>query len=171
VKTFARNRLVVIVPKANPGNVTTLADLSKAGLKCVVADAAVPVGKYTLDMIDKLAADEKYGVVFKEGALKNIVSHEDSVKAVVAKIRLGAADAGVAYISDVTAAAATEISAIEIPDAFNQVATYPIAALVRTPQPRVAQEFVAWVISADGQKILLKYGFLRGVADEDQKQR
>ena len=171
VQTFARNRLVVIVPKSNPGKVATLADLAKPGLKLIVADAAVPVGQYALDMIDKLAADEKYGAAFKAGAIKNIVSQEDSVKAVVAKVRLGAADAGVAYVSDVTPAAAKEISAIDVPDAFNQSATYPIAPLAKAPHPQLAREFVALVVSDEGQTVLAKYGFLRRDADKEHKQR
>ncbi len=169
VKTFARNRLVVIVPKENPGKVSALGDLSKAGLKFIMADPAVPVGKYTLDMLDKMARDDKYGLKFKDGVLKNVVSHEDSVKAVVAKIRLGAADAGVVYVSDVTPAAVKEISAIDIPDAFNQLATYPIAPLIAARQTQLAQDFVALVVSEEGQKVLVKNGFLRGVPEKEQK--
>jgi molybdate transport system substrate-binding protein len=168
VKTFAHNRLVVIVPKENPGKVFALTELSKPGLKFIMADSAVPVGKYTLDMLDKMAGDDAYGPKFKEGVLKNVVSREDSVKAVVAKVRLGVADAGVAYVSDVTAAAAKEINAIEIPDAFNLRAAYPIAPLAKAPQPRLAQDFVAFVISDQGQKVLVKYGFLRGLSDKEK---
>lgn len=171
VKIFARNRLVVIVPKDNPGKVSTLSDLAKPGLKFIMADPAVPVGKYTLDMLDKVAGDDKYGAKFKEAVLKNVVSREDSVKAVVAKVRLGVADAGVAYVSDVTPAAAKEISAVEVPDTFNQLATYPIAALTKSAQSQLAKDFVTFIVSEDGQKVLLKYGFLRGTPEKDQKPR
>lgn len=160
VKTFARNRLVVIIPKDNHGGVNSLADLAKPGLKFIVADPAVPVGKYTLDMLDKMSADEKYGSSFKANVLKNVVSQEDSVKAVVAKVRLGASDAGVAYVSDVTPAAAKEVTAIDIPDTFNQIAIYPIAPLIKAPQPELAKDFTAYVLSNEGQNALTRHGFL-----------
>ena len=78
VKTFARNRLVVVMPKENPGKVSALGDLARAKLKFIMADAAVPVGKYTLDMLDKMAQDDAFGAKFKEGVLANVVSREDS---------------------------------------------------------------------------------------------
>jgi molybdate transport system substrate-binding protein len=164
VKVFARNRLVVIVPKDNPAKLHGLDDLAKPNIKFVMADPAVPVGKYTLEMFDNLAADPKYGAAFKEAALKNVVSREESVKAVVAKVRIGAADAGVAYVSDVTPAALKDLAAIEIPDACNQLATYPIAVTAKSAPPH-AQGFVDFVLSEDGQRTLMKYGFLRGPVD------
>ena len=75
-KTFARNRLVTIFPKDNPGQIATLADLAKPGLKLVVADKAVPVGQYTLDMLAKMSKDPTYGADFADRVQKNVVSRE-----------------------------------------------------------------------------------------------
>ncbi len=158
-KTFARNRLIVIYPKANPGRVETLADLAKPGLKLVVADKAVPVGQYTLDMLDKMSKDAAYGAAFPAKVQQNVVSFEQDVKAVVAKVQLGEADAGVVYSTDASAAA-RDVTALQVPDQFNQLATYPIAALAEASQADLAQKFVDFVVGDQGRQVLLQYGFL-----------
>ena len=163
-KTFARNRLVTIFPKDNPGQIATLADLAKPGLKLVVADKAVPVGQYTLDMLAKMSKDPTYGADFADKVQKNVVSRENDVKAVLVKVRLGEADAGVVYSTDVTPAAAQDVTPLAIPDQFNQLATYPIAALAKAPQPDLAQQFVDLVLSEAGQQLLSRYGFISGKA-------
>ena len=159
-KTLARNRLVAIFPKDNPGKIETLADLATPGLKLVVADKAVPVGQYTLDMLDKMGQDPTYGAGFADKVQANVVSRENDVKAVVSKVRLGEADAGVVYSTDVTPAAAQDVTPLAIPDQFNQLATYPIAALAKAPQPELAQQFVDLVLSDAGQELLAGYGFI-----------
>ena len=160
--TFARNSLVVVFPKDNPGQIATLADLAKSGLKLVVADKAVPAGQYTLDMLDKMSQDPNYGEDFSDRVQANVVSRENNVKAVVSKVRLGEADAGVVYSTDVTAAAAQDMTPLAIPDQFNQIATYPIAALAKTQQPELAQQFIELVLSDAGQEVLARYGFILG---------
>lgn len=160
-KIFTNNRLVVIVPSDNPGNVETLQDLAKPGLKFVMAEKGVPVGTYTLQMLDKMSADSEYGAEFGPTVLKNVVSQEQNVKAVVAKIALGEADAGVAYVSDVTPDVVSKIKTIPVPDQFNQIASYPIVVLKDAPQSELAKEFVAFVLAADGgQAILERWNFI-----------
>lgn len=163
-QTFARNRLVVIFPRDNPGKIETLADLARPGLKLVVADRAVPVGQYTLDMLAKMSRDPAYGAGFSEEVQANVVSRENDVKAVVSKIRLGEADAGVVYSTDVTVAAAHDVTPLQVPDEFNQIATYPIVALAAAPQPDLAQQFIELVLSDAGQQLLSRYGFISGQA-------
>jgi len=84
-KTFARNRLVLLFPKENPAKLATFEDLAKPGIKLIIAAKAVPVGNYTLQMLDKMTADGKFGATFKDSVLKNVVSEEDNVKSVVAR--------------------------------------------------------------------------------------
>ena len=91
--------------------------------------------------------------------LSNVVSYEDNVKQVVAKVQLGEADAGIVYTSDVTPATANQLSTIDIPDEFNVVATYPIAQLKAASQSALGADFVQFVLSATGQSILKKWGF------------
>jgi molybdate transport system substrate-binding protein len=118
----------------------------------------VPVGGYALTALDKMNAD--FGATFSQTVLSNVVSYEDNVKQVVAKIQLGEADAGIVYSSDVTPAAAAKVTKIDIPDKYNVLATYPIAVLKSAPQADLAAMFVDYVLSADGQAILAKWGFI-----------
>jgi molybdenum ABC transporter molybdate-binding protein len=159
-KTFVKNRLVVIYPKDNPGGVKELKDLAKSGLKLDLADKSVPVGQYALDFLDKAVKDAQYGADFKDKVLKNVVSYEENVKAVLTKVSLGEADAGIVYLTDITADAATKVEKIEIPDALNTIATYPIAQISDSKNADLAKSFVDLVLSADGQKVMEKYGFV-----------
>lgn len=156
---FAKNKLVVIVPKANPAGIKTLQDLSKSGIKLDLADKSVPVGNYTMQMLDKLAANSTYGAVYKDAVLKNVVSQENNVKAVLSKVSLGEADAGVVYSTDFQTAA-DKLTAIDVPDNFNIIATYPIAAVKGSANSDLAQKWLAYVLSPDGQAVLAKYGFI-----------
>lgn len=156
---FAKNKLVVIVPKANPAGIKTLQDLSKAGIKLDLADKSVPVGNYTLQMLDKFAADSTHGSAYKDAVLKNVVSNEINVKAVLSKVSLGEADAGVVYSTDFQTAA-DKLTTIEVPDNFNVIATYPIAAVKGSANADLAQKWIAYVLSPDGQAVLAKYGFI-----------
>lgn len=155
-KIFLTNQLVVIMPAKNPAGIKTLSDLSKPGLKLVLAAKEVPVGNYTLQAFDKL--DVALGAGYKDKVLANVASYENDVKQVVAKVQLGEADAGVVYLSD--SVAAPDLQKIEIPVENNVVAKYPIAALSKSPSTSLAQTFIDYVLSAQGQTILQKWGFL-----------
>jgi molybdate transport system substrate-binding protein len=152
---FLTNSLLVILPANNPANIQTLKDLSQPGIKLVLAAEEVPVGKYARQVLDNL--DALYGASFKDAVLTNLVSNEDNVKQVVAKVQLGEADAGIVYVSD--AVAAPELKTIFITDEFNEIAKYPIAVLSTAPEPEMAAAFVNFVLSVEGQAILQKWGF------------
>ena len=157
---FVRNRLVVIVPKDNPGGIETLQDLGKSGLKLILAAKDVPVGQYALDYLDKAIADASFGTSYKDDVLANVVSYEDNVRSVLTKVALGEGDAGIVYTSDISGDAAADVVAIEIPDELNTIATYPIGAVKDSAAPDVAQAFIDYVLSVDGQAILESYGFI-----------
>lgn len=159
-KIFATNRLIVIFPKENPAGLTGLKDLAKTDLMLVLADQAVPVGQYSVEFLDKASADPAFGAQFKDDVLKNVVSYEENVKAVVTKVSLGEADAGIVYVTDITADAATKMGTIDIPDELNAIATYPIAPIADSKNTDLAQAFVAFVLSSEGQAVLAKYGFI-----------
>jgi len=157
-QTFVRNRLTVIVPKDNPGGIAELKDLARPGLKIVLAAPGVPVGGYALTALDKMNAD--FGATFSQTVLSNVVSQEDNVRQVVAKIQLGEGDAGIVYTSDVTPNAAEMVTRIDIPDKYNVLATYPMAVLKGAPQADLAARFMDYVLSPDGQAILQNWGFI-----------
>ena len=160
VETFVTNRLVVIFPQDNPAGLKELKDLAKPGLKLDLADESVPVGKYSLEFLDKASKDPTFDPQFRDDVLKNVVSYETTVKAVYTKVALGEADAGIVYVTDVTADAADKVGKLDIPDTLNTIATYPIAPISDSKNPVLAQAFVTLVLSAEGQGIMTKYGFI-----------
>ena len=89
----------------------------------------MPVGAYTRQSLGKLAQAPDFSTDFDRRVLANVVSQEENVKAVVTKVQLGEADAGVVYVSDATGSVARHLRAFPIPDAQNVVADYPIAVL------------------------------------------
>lgn len=156
---FLTNSLVLIVPADNPAGMETLADLANEGIKFVTAAPDVPIRGFTDQMLDNAAADPAYGADFKTAVLTNIVSEETNVRQLASKVVLGEADAGVVYKSDVTPDIADQVQVIEIPDALNVIAVYPIAAVSDSANLEMAQAFVDLVLSDEGQAILAKWGF------------
>jgi molybdate transport system substrate-binding protein len=154
-KNFLTNKLIVILPADNFAKIEELEDLASPGLKLVLAAEEVPVGKYARQAIDLM--NGSFGAGFKDKVLSNVVSNEDNVKQVVAKVQLGEADAGIVYMSD--AIAAPELGIIEIPADLNVVAKYPIAPLVKSTNADLAAGFVKYVLSTEGQAVLEKWGF------------
>jgi len=159
-RTFVRNRLVVIAPSDNPAGLTSLQELATPGIKIVFAAKEVPIGQYSLDFLDKAAADGSLGADYKEAVVANVVSYEENVRTVLAKVTLGEADAGIVYTSDVAANEEGEVTQIEIPDTLNTIAGYPIASLSDSPNLELAQQFVDYVLAAEGQQVLVNYGFV-----------
>ncbi|HWZ28576.1 MAG TPA: molybdate ABC transporter substrate-binding protein, partial [Gemmatimonadales bacterium] len=158
-RTFARNHLVVIVPASNPGHVSGLLDLGRSGVKLVLAADAVPAGRYARTVAANLAKLDGFGADFAARFERNIVSNEENVKSVVTKVRLGEADAGIVYGSDVTEVVAADVRTIGIPPTANVIANYPIAILARAPDRDDAVAFVELVLSPAGQRVLARLGF------------
>jgi len=154
-QVFLNNKLVVILPADNPAALENLEGLANSGIKLVLAAEEVPVGKYARQALDVM--NGQFGSDFKDKVLANVVSNEDNVKQVVAKVQLGEADAGIVYTSD--AVAAPDLRTIEIPTELNVIAQYPIAPLVDSASSDLANTFVAYVLSAEGQAVLQKWGF------------
>lgn len=159
-KTFVRNRLVVVYPKENPGKLAALKDLATPGLKIVLANKSVPVGGYALDFLAKASKLPEYTAEFSPTVLKNVVSYEENVKAVLGKITLGEADAGIVYTTDAATVKDGSIAQLIIPDNLNTIATYPIAATKNAKNPDLARKFVDYVLGPEGQQVLAKYGFI-----------
>ena len=157
---FVTNRLVVIYPGDNPGNIGGLQDLAAPGTLVVLAAEAVPVGQYSLEFLDKASADPAFSPSFREDVLANVVSYEENVRSVLTKVSLGEADAGIVYTSDLVGV--DDVSRLDIPDELNLVAEYPIAVLNDTVYGDMAAAFVDYVLSDAGQATLAEYGFGAG---------
>lgn len=156
-RAFVTNKLVVVTAPGST-NLATLADLGQPGLKLVLAGQSVPAGNYSLQVLDKLSADPAYGPGFKERVLANVVSRENNVRQVLAKVQLGEADAGIVYATDAHAAQ-SGVGSIEIPGEYNVVATYYIAPLKDAAHPQTADLFIEYTLSTEGQGVLRGYGF------------
>lgn len=154
-RLFLTNKLVVILPADNPAEIASLEDLEKPGIKLVFAAEEVPAGNYSRQALELMNA--AYGADFKDKVLANVVSNEDNVKQVVAKVQLGEADAGIVYNSD--AVAAPDLQTIEIPIESNVIAKYPIAPLNESANAEISESFITYVLSDEGQAILAKWGF------------
>jgi molybdate transport system substrate-binding protein len=154
---FARNEPVVVVAKESQGTIKTFADLRLAE-RVVVGAPEVPIGRYTLRILD-LAAAGAMGLEFKQQVEHHIVSRELNVRQVLAKVTLGEAQAGIVYRTDARAAAG-KVGVVSIPPEMNVIAEYPIAAIAGGPHPQLAREWVAFVMSDAGQRLLRDAGFL-----------
>ncbi|SDN12033.1 molybdate ABC transporter substrate-binding protein [Streptomyces wuyuanensis] len=143
---IARNRLVIATAEGNPDGIDDLEDLADPRLKVVLAAPEVPVGRYSKKILDARKITVKP------------VSQEPNVRAVLSKVELGEADAGIVYRTDATTAP-DKIDAVEIPDAQNAIAEYPAATLKTSKNAEAAAEFVAWLSSPEAQKILRDAGF------------
>jgi molybdate transport system substrate-binding protein len=142
---FAHNRLEIAVEKGNPKGVHSLADLARPGMVVVLADPSVPAGKYAQQALAKA------GVTVRPKSL------EPQVTGVLSKVALGEADAGIVYVSDVVTSG--NVDGVAIPDSQNVVADYPVAKLKAARNQSGADEFIAYVLSSQGQSILVGAGF------------
>ena len=145
--SFATNRLEILVEPGNPRNIRGLQDLSRNDVKLVVADENVPAGRYSAQAL------QAAGVTVRP------VSKEADVKAAVAKVTAGEADATIVYVTDVRSAGSRG-QGVTIPEGLNVVAEYLIA-VVRTTRNRIAAAaFLTAVVEGDGQGELRRRGFL-----------
>ncbi|REE03885.1 molybdate transport system substrate-binding protein [Citricoccus muralis] len=161
-KPFATNVLTLVTPadtRADAPDIASLEDAAAEGVKLVVCAPQVPCGRAALDV----AADA--------GVELSPVSEEASVTDVLGKVASGEADAGLVYVTDALSAgggagetAGGTVNAIELENADSAVNTYPItvldAAAENGPEhPELAQRFVDYVLSEDGQSVLEADGF------------
>ena len=144
--TFARNRLEILVGPGNPKHVAAITDLARPDLKVVLADDGVPAGTYAARAL------QAAGVTVKP------VSKEADVKAAVAKVTLGEADATIVYATDVLAAG-TRGQGVDIPSSANVVAEYAVAVVKSTKNPGAARAFVEALLDGTGQDVLRRRGF------------
>ncbi len=146
---FTRNALLVIVPRANRKRIKTISDLKRKGVKVVIAAKGVPVGDYTLQVLQKLKLN---------AVLSNVVSRETDVREVLAKVALDEADAGFVYSTDARTVP-KKVRTISIPPRGRPNIEYGIC-VVLAGDKAAGHTFVKRVLSSAGQKILLRYGFL-----------
>jgi molybdate transport system substrate-binding protein len=145
---FASNRLVVIVPADNPAGATVLVDLTRAEMKIVLGAEGVPIGDY---------AREALAAAGLQDALDQVVSLEEDVRGVLAKVALGEADAGIVYATDVRAAG-DDVRSFPVPDRYQPQIRYYAATV--TPTSEEGREYVERLLGVQGRAALSRAGFL-----------
>ena len=148
--TFASNRLVLIVPRANPAAIESPEDLLQDGTRLVLAAEGVPVGDY---------AREALGALRLSDALANVVSNEDDVKGVSGKVALGEADAGIVYATDAVPLG-DDVLVFELPDSAQPEIEYQVAVVGDGDDAEAARAFVDRLLSEEGRQALERAGFV-----------
>jgi molybdate transport system substrate-binding protein len=153
---FACNELTIIVPAANPAGIDTFDDIADRGVRVIAAGEAVPITRYATQLVDALGIADGYAA--------NIVSEEDNVAAVRAKVELGEGDAAIVYVTDAMASGQAVIE-IGLPPEVNVSATYAAVVVAGTDQVDESRAFLEWLIGPGGQAGLSAFGFLPAPGD------
>lgn len=142
---FATNELEIVVAR-DDDRIRLLRDLARTDVLVVLCAPEVPCGRLADEMLDRADIPVR------------AASREPNVQAVVAKVALGEADAGIAYSTDVLHAGA-DVRGIRIPDAQNVSTSYPIGVATESGARALADRWVAFVRSATGREVLDELGF------------
>lgn len=145
-RVFAHNQLQIAVPPGNPARISGLADFANESLFLGLCANGVPCGDFARAALAAAGIDPA------------VDTNEPDVRSLLTKIEAGELDGGITYVTDVISSEGS-VEGIIIPDGVNVVADYPIAVLVGAPSPEIADEFVGFLLSAEGQRILSEFGF------------
>jgi molybdate transport system substrate-binding protein len=148
-RVFATNRLIVIVPRSNPAGIKSVYDLRNDAVRLVIGAAGVPIGDYTRQVLARLRLSS---------ALEKVVSEETDVRSVVAKVVLGAANAGIVYATDARTAP-RRLRTVQIPRRGQPVVKYEIAVVRATDRGAAARAYVRRVLGPAGRRALRAAGF------------
>jgi molybdate transport system substrate-binding protein len=143
---FATNTMVLAIPAANPAKLTSFAGIQAKGIDFLTCVPTAPCGSAAAALLKT------------NGITHAPASQEVDVKSVLQKIESGEADAGMVYVTDVTAAG-DKVSSLPVPHSSDSPNTYWIAATAGTKQAKLSQEFIALLEGREGQGVLSKAGF------------
>jgi molybdate transport system substrate-binding protein len=155
---FARNKLIIIVPVANPGLVESPIDLAKPGLRVVLPQVAVPAGSAARQSLEKFSQDPEYGAGFADAVLQNLVSDEPNASVTIARVQAGDADASMVYVTDITASVRDFIVRIDFAEQFNVFRTYQAAVTSDADDPELARAFIDLLLSDAGREAIRRLG-------------
>ena len=153
----SQTREIIIVPKGNPAGIESLEDLGTKEVELVIGVGNVPIGKYTRQVFEN--AEQDYGSDFTERVTENVVSEETNTKEVTQKAATGEAGAAVVYVSDVTPGVAEKVERVEIPNEYNVPARNYAAVLKRSENPELTRDFLDFMLSPEGQKIIQNFKY------------
>jgi molybdate transport system substrate-binding protein len=157
ITPFAGNSLAIVVPAGDPAGIGTPVDLARPGVRYVAAGPNVPITRYATQAIERLAALDGYPADFVAAVTANTISEEDNVRAVLAKIELGEADAAIVYLTD--AASSDDVETIALPAEADVPATYAAVAVGGAPEPAMGAAFLEFLVAPEAQAVLESFGF------------
>lgn len=146
-EVFTSNRLQIAVPPGNPAGITGLSDFADGDLLIGLCVETAPCGEFARQALSKA------------GVKPEIDTNETDVRSLLTKIEAGELDAGITYVTDVFSSSG-RAEGVDIPEDQNVLAEYPIAVLADAPNVRGAKVFSAFVLSSEGQAILVQHGFV-----------
>ena len=151
------NRLAVIVPAGNPAHISSFTDLSRQGLRISLADSSVPAGSYAEQALSLAESNHDAPAGFAKAVLANVVTRQPQVTTVVADVSAGVVDSGIVYVTDAKDNA--KVTALPIPQRDQPVTVYVVAVTSHARNPQPARTFVDFLLSPQGQRILVDAGF------------
>ncbi len=153
----SQNEEVIIVPSGNPAGIEGLEDLGAKPVELVIGVDTVPIGKYTRQIFEN--ANEGYGSDFSGRVQDRVVSEETNTREVAQKIALSEGEAAIVYRTDVTPSIADRVEIVEIPEEYNVKAFNYAGVLNEAPNPDLAQEYLDFILTPEGQEILRGFGY------------
>jgi len=145
-RIFAENRLQIAVPAGNSGGLVGLDDLADEELLVGLCAEGVPCG------------DLARTVLVEAGVDVSVDTNEPDVRSLLSKIEAGELDVGITYVTDVISTDGA-VEGLDIPEELNVVAAYPIVALEGAGDADLAEAFIEFVLSSDGQEVIGEFGF------------
>lgn len=149
-KDFVSNSLVLVVPAASKLSIKSAQDLTQKDVSKIALGKpeTVPVGRYTQEALTNEGLWETLGPKFIPA---------DTVRQVLDYVSRGEVDAGFVFATD--AAVAKEKVRVAAKMEKHQPIVYPVAVVAATQKKELAQRFIDFILSAEGQEILSRYGF------------
>lgn len=154
---FARNELVIVVPARNPAAIHEPAGLARPGVAIAAAGDNVPITRYATQLVERLAGLPSTPPGFADAYTGNVVSREDNVRAVLARVELGEVDAGIVYATDAQSSDAVRV--LDLPAEARVSAEYAGVVVAGRPRQEEARAFLAWLTGPDGEAVLTDFGF------------
>lgn len=152
IASVAKNTLVLVIP-AKENKITSFEQLSEPTVKKIAMGnpKTVPAGQYGKEVLENLK--------LYDSVEKKIVFAED-VRQALTLVTTGNADAGLVYRTDAEVNSAVKVVA-EAPEQSHAPIIYPIGIVKASHHQEAAKRWEDFVLSAEGQQILAKYGFYK----------
>ena len=153
---FLENKVTLCVPKGNPANITSFADLADKlandNILFAMGNSDVPVGQYTQRILKFFKLDEK------QLANSGKITYGTNVKEVTTQIAASSVSCGVVYCTDAFSAG-LEIVDYATVEMCGQV-IYPAAIMKTGKNPVAAAAFLEYLQTDEALAVFEKVGFV-----------